>query len=207
MYNDSRELFELLKLQIGQGDCLTQEVSDILSAYKNAGGDRQTAKEVTEELIAVFSEDEDLQERAYNIYDIVTGWCPPPLKVWEEKIKEPLTDGMRFEDDDTGVIFNHFSFCEFIKHIMTAYAGMSYEEADEKVMDSFLAYVPRTLGHVMFYTSELDYHWAMLVAHGDLYWTRGIPSDVNGFREEYLKWSAETRQKYNLKESYLYYDK
>jgi hypothetical protein len=201
------ELFEILKLHIEQGDRRTEEVSTILSGYKNAGGQQGTAKSMAEELAGIFSGDEDLQDRAYDIYDIVTGWCPPGLKVWEKKMKEPVTDGMRFEDEDTRVVFNHFSFCEFIKHIMVAYAHMSYEEADEKVMDSFVAYVPRTLSHVMFYTGELDYHWAMLLAHGDMYWTRGIPSNYNDFMEEYLLWSAGVRQKYNLKESYHYYDK
>ncbi len=204
---ENRELFGILKLQIERGDCLTEEVATILKGYKNEGGEQETAKNVAEELAALFSGDEDLQERAYDIYDIVTGWCPPALKVWEKKIKKPLTDGMRFEDEDTGVIFNHFSFCEFIKHTMVAYAHMSYEEADTKVMDSFLAYVPRTLGHVMFYTGELDFHWAMLLAHGQMYWTKGIPSNFNNFSEEYRRWSAEVRKRYNIKEPYYYYDK
>ncbi|AWH84710.1 hypothetical protein HYN59_06060 [Flavobacterium album] len=202
-----RELFEILKERIEQGDCRTEQVSAILSEYKNSGGKQETAESLAEELVAVFSGDEELQERAYDIFDIVTGWCPPALKVWEKKKIWALTDGMRFEDEETGVVFNHFSFCEFIKHIMTAYAGMSYEEADDKVKNSFLAYVPRTLDHVMFFSHELDYHWAMLLAHGDMYWTRGIPSDYNGFSEEYLSWAKAIRQKYNLKESYLYYDK
>jgi hypothetical protein len=114
---------------------------------------------------------------------------------------------MRFEDEDSGVVFNHYSFCEFIKHIMVGYAHMSYEEADEKVKNSFLAYVPRSLQHVMFFTGELDFHWAMLLAHGDMYWTRGIPSNDNGFIDEHSLWSAGIRQKYNIKEAYYYYDK
>ena len=203
----NEELFEVLKLHIKKGDCLTNEVSNILSVYKNSGGGQETAKELAEELARIFSDDEDLLERAYDVYDIVTGWCPSGLRVWDKKITEPLQDGLRFEDEDTGVVFNHFSFCEFIKHIMVAYAQMSYEQAHEKVKESFLAYVPHTLRHVMFYTGELDYHWAMLLAHGDMYWTKGIPSDCNGFTEEFLRWSAEIRNKHNLKEPYHYYNK
>ncbi len=30
-------------------------------------------------------------------------------------MKNPnFIDGIRFEDDETGVVFDHFSFCEFI---------------------------------------------------------------------------------------------
>ncbi|RZJ69029.1 MAG: hypothetical protein EOO45_14035 [Flavobacterium sp.] len=201
------ELFEILKREINEGDCLTEKVSTILLAYKNSGGEQENAEKLAEELAAAFSADEDLHERAYDIFDIVTGWCPPGLKVWEKKKRWSLTDGMRFEDGESGVEFNHFSFCEFIKHTMVAYAYMSYEDTDEKVMDSFLAYVPRSLQHVTFFTSELDFHWAMLLAHGDMYWTRGIPSNCNGFSEEHIRWSAGIRQKYHLKESYNYYDK
>jgi len=46
----------------------------------------------------------------------------------------------------------------------------------------------------------------MLIAHGDMYWTKGIPSDFNDFKAEYLKWEVEIRRKHQLKESYVYYD-
>ena len=123
-------------------------------------------------------------------------------------MKNPnFIDGMRFEDDETGVVFNHFSFCEFIKHIMVAYGNMDLEQANEKVNNSFLAEVPRSMEDVQYLTQELGFHWAMLLTYGDMYWTKGIPSNFNDFKEEYFAWSEEVRQKYDLKRSYEYYDR
>ena len=54
---------------------------------------------------------------------------------------------------------------------------------------------------------ELEYHWAMLLTHGEIYWTKGIASDFIEFKEEYLNWEIVTRQKYNLKGSFEYREK
>ncbi len=117
-----------------------------------------------------------------------------------------LKDNIRFEEATEGVIFNHFSFCEMIKHIMVKYGNITYQKADEKLKTHFLIEVPQSLDEVTQITHELEFHWAMLILHGNLYWTKGIPSDYNDFKKEYLAWENEIRLKYNLKESYKYYD-
>ena len=115
-----------------------------------------------------------------------------------------LIDGLIFTDDEDKVIFNHHSFCELIKHIMVKYAGKTFEEADLLVRNSFLMNEPESYDHVVFYTHELQFHWAMLIAHGDMYWLKGIPSDYNDFNDSYLTWEKDIMTQYNIKESYQY---
>jgi len=201
------ELREILKEKIAQGDCFNEQIRNILFEYKISGGQQETAKKLLEQLAVNFSGDEDLQDRLYDLLDIVTGWCNPEMRVWDRQKSEVITDGLQFEDDETGVIFNHFSFCELIKHIMVEYGKINYDLATEKLTDSYLSKTPRTIKDVEFITHEVEFHWAMLLIHGNMYWTKGIPSDTNKFHDEYLAWRSETKQKYNLKEPYKYYNK
>ncbi|KOY84592.1 hypothetical protein AD998_20495 [bacterium 336/3] len=129
------------------------------------------------------------------------------MRVWDEQKSEKLADGLQFGDVESGVIFNHFSFCELIRNIMVKYGKLDRKLATEKLNNSYLTKAPRTINNVVLMTHELEFHWAMLLVHGHMYWTKGIPSDFNEFEEEYLAWESETRQKYKLKESYEYYDK
>lgn len=129
------------------------------------------------------------------------------MRVWDRQITENLADGLRFEDNELGVIFNHLSFCELVKHIMVKYGEINYDSASEKLNNSYLVKKPRTIEDVAFITHELEFHWAMLLVHGDMYWTNGIPSDFNEFKDEYFSWETELKEKYNLKESYKYFDK
>lgn len=205
-----KELQEILKEKIEQGDCFNTEyflIQNILFDYKISGGQQETAKKLIEQLAVDFSSDETLQDRAYDILDIITGWCNPELRVWDGQKSDSLIDGLQFEDNETGVIFNHYSFCELVKHIMVNYGKTDYNLATEKLNNSYLIKIPRTVNDVVLLTHELEFHWAMLLVHGDMYWTKGIPSDFNEFKEEYFSWETEIKQKYNLKESYEYYDK
>lgn len=120
---------------------------------------------------------------------------------------ENFNDGLQFEDNETRVIFNHFSFCELVKNIMVKYGNLDYGLANEKLINSHLAKIPGTIEDVEFITHESEFHWAMLLVHGDMYWTKGIPSDTNEFHNEYFAWRTEIKRKYNLEEPYKYYDK
>lgn len=200
------ELQEILKEKIEQGDCFNKQLQNILLEYKISGGQQETAQKLIEQIAVDFSNDETLLDRAYDILDIVTGWCDSEMRVWHRK-SEKLTDGLQFEDNETGVIFNHFSFCELLKHTMVEYGKIDYDLANEKLTNSYLTKIPRTISDVQFITHEVEFHWAMLLVHGDMYWTKGIPSDTNEFHDEYFVWRTEIKQKYNLKESYKYYDK
>lgn len=113
-----------------------------------------------------------------------------------------LTDGQVFKGEKYCVIFNHYSFCELIKHIMVKYGDVSFEVADEKVNTSFLTKPVKSINELFCLSHELEYHWAMLLLYGEMYWTRGIASNFMGFKDEYWAWETEIRQKYHLKDSF-----
>ena len=119
-----------------------------------------------------------------------------------------LRDGLIFYSDDKTekVIFNHYSFCELLKWTIVKYASKTYEEAHALVRNSGLSKEPNSFFDVSLITHELDFHWAMLIVHGEMYWLRGIPSDTNGFRKEYSGWRNQIGIKYKLKEPYTYSD-
>jgi len=119
-----------------------------------------------------------------------------------------LRDGLIFYDDDKTemVIFNHYSFCELLKWTIVKYASKTYEEAHALVRNSALAKEPDSYLEVSLITHELDFHWAMLIVHGEMYWLRGIPSDTNTFNDEYEEWRNHILTKYSLKEIYTYSD-
>lgn len=202
-----KELQEQLNKLIRKDDFFIKDVHAVLVEFKTSGGQQQNAKKCVEQLATDLSNNENLQDRAFDILDIVTGWCQQELKIWEKQNSEILKDGLQFEDNESGVVFNHFSFCELIKHIMVKYGKIDYPLANEKLRNSYLSKTPRTLQDVEFITHELQFHWAMLLVHGDMYWTKGIPSDTNEFMEEYSNWVSEINQKFNLKEPYNYFEK
>lgn len=44
-----------------------------------------------------------------------------------------VRDGLVFKDEDGQVIFNQYSFCELVKHLLVELVGISYEEASQTV--------------------------------------------------------------------------
>ena len=50
-----------------------------------------------------------------------------------------VRDGLVFKDEDGQVIFNQYSFCELVKHLLVELVGISYEEASQTVERSPLA--------------------------------------------------------------------
>ena len=42
-----------------------------------------------------------------------------------------VRDGLVFKDEDGQVIFNQYSFCELVKHLLVELVGISYEEASQ----------------------------------------------------------------------------
>ena len=100
-------------------------------------------------------------------------------------------------------IYNHYSYCEWLKHNMMHYAGLSREDATEKLaQNSLFVAPPKDLENLFFITHELTYHYAMEIAKGNMYWQDGTPSDTNGFQEEYDVWYKQTKEKYHLNEEY-----
>ena len=56
-------------------------------------------------------------------------------QIGTEPHENGLCDGIVFEDaeDQCYWIYNHYSYCEWLKHYMMHYAGLSREEATEKL--------------------------------------------------------------------------
>ena len=50
-----------------------------------------------------------------------------------------VRDGLVFKDEDGQVIFNQYSFCELVKHLLVELVGISYEDASQIVECSPLA--------------------------------------------------------------------
>ena len=86
----------------------------------------------------------------------------------EEIGTEPHENGLRYAivykdaKDQCYWIYNRYSYCEWLKHYMVRYAGVSREEATEKLaQNSLFATPPKDLENLFFITHELAYHNAM----------------------------------------------
>lgn len=55
----------------------------MLLQFKNAGGTKETAQKLVENLAKELAYNEALQDRAYDILDIITGWCSAERRVWD----------------------------------------------------------------------------------------------------------------------------
>ena len=78
----------------------------------------------------------------------------------EEIGTEPHENGLRdaivYKDakDQCYWIYNHYSYCEWLKHYMVRYAGLSWEEATEKLAQNSL------------FAAQFIFHYAMEIAKG-----------------------------------------
>lgn len=79
-------------------------------------------------------------------------------------------DGLVFKDEDGQVIFNQYSFCELVKHLLVELVGISYEEASQIVERSPLAAPVDNVMGVAIFSHELTYYWAMFFYYGNGYW-------------------------------------
>ena len=77
-----------------------------------------------------------------------------------------VRDGLVFKDEDGQVIFNQYSFCELVKHLLVELVGISYAEASQTVERSPLAApVADALGVAVF-SHDLPYYWLCLSTMG-----------------------------------------
>ena len=68
--------------------------------------------------------------------------------------------------EDGQIIFNQYSFCGLVKHLLVELVGISYEEASQIVERSPLAEpVADALG-VAIFSHDLPYYWAMFFYYG-----------------------------------------
>ena len=84
-----------------------------------------------------------------------------------------LCDAIVYEDakDQCYWIYNHYSYYEWLKHYMACYAGVSREEATEKLaQNSLFATPPKDLEDLFLITHELTYYCAIEIAKWRMYW-------------------------------------
>ena len=94
-----------------------------------------------------------------------------------------VRDGLVFKDEDGQVIFNQYSFCELVKHLLVELAGISYEEAYQIVERSPLADPVSDAMGVAIFSHDLPYYWAMFFYYGNGYWWggQGYSSAARGY--------------------------
>ena len=85
-------------------------------------------------------------------------------------VPKVLRDGLVFKDEDGQVIFNQYSFCELVKHLLVELVGISYEEASQIVERSPLAAPVDNAMDVAIFSHDLPYYWAMFSYYGNGYW-------------------------------------
>lgn len=114
-----------------------------------------------------------------------------------------VKDGQIFEDEYGITIFNQYSFCELVKHLLVEYVGISYEEASRTVEGSTLVKpVFDTLG-VAVISHDIPYFWAMLAYYGNGYWQgdSGIPAEPEDM-DAYFALEERILEEYHLKEPF-----
>ena len=116
-----------------------------------------------------------------------------------------LHDGLVFEDEDGQVIFNQYSFCELVKHLLVELVGISYEEASQIVERSPLAAPVDNVMGVAIFSHELTYYWAMFSYYGNGYWwgDKCIPAQPEDM-DAYEALENNIMEKYHLKEPFIW---
>jgi len=113
-----------------------------------------------------------------------------------------VIDGIRFNDSNESVVFNYYSWVELIKAIIVKYANKTEGEAERIVLASPLVRITENdYMSVALRSHESEYHWAMLIAYGDQFWTKGVsPNEPEG----YFEWEKEYKKKINWQKITLF---
>lgn len=77
--------------------------------------------------------------------------------------------------DNVGMYYN--TWLLIIKCILIEYVDKTAEEANE-VLKKHYYKKPESYYEVLYLSHETEYHWAMLGAYGELYWLKGVSSQV-----------------------------
>jgi hypothetical protein len=110
-------------------------------------------------------------------------------------------DTKQFNDPETGDVlrFHVGAFKKLISGIIAKYLNKSEQEAISMVDNHNLFSKPiQTFGDAIFFSHEPEYHWAMLIAYGESYWLKGIPSDPP---EGYDEWESAYIAQHHLPSS------
>lgn len=114
-----------------------------------------------------------------------------------------VKDGQIFEDENGQTIFNQYSFCELVKHLLVEYVGISYEEASQTVERSTLVKSVTSALGVAVISHDINYYWAMLAYYGNGYWQgdSGIPAQPEDM-DAYFALEQRILEEYHLKEPF-----
>nr|WP_240354094.1 hypothetical protein [Pectobacterium brasiliense] len=114
---------------------------------------------------------------------------------------------MIFCDNETSgkIIFNYHTWCELIIAVIFKYTENSKEESDCLVRSSkLIKNATNSYMSVVLCSHEIEYHWAMFIAYGDLYWKNGVSQDEP---DGYWEWESEYRKANCLaEESFVFID-
>ncbi|MDO4641111.1 MAG: hypothetical protein Q4A84_05335 [Neisseria sp.] len=108
-------------------------------------------------------------------------------------------DNIEFINKETNekLVFHRRTWLCSIFGILTHYLRYTSDYAQKMIQDSTLCsetgldfYSAAMLCH------EDEYHWAMIIAHGESYWTKNFNPELP---EDYDDWLMNYKNKYNLK--------
>jgi len=115
-------------------------------------------------------------------------------------MNEPPSGGLAFKygDGRAEVAFHYASWLKLIKAIIVKFANRTREEAERLVSSSQITNTPpENSGQAGFLSHEYEYHWAMLIAHGEGYWRHGVPYPPP---DSYWEWEQNYRSENGLPE-------
>ncbi|PWD59765.1 hypothetical protein [Pectobacterium parmentieri] len=118
-----------------------------------------------------------------------------------------IADNLIFRDEKTGevVIFNYFTWVEVIKGVIFKYTEKSKEDIDFLVAShSLVKNANSNYISVVLCSHEVEYHWAMLIVYGELYWNYGVTQNEP---DGYWDWETDYRKFNDLAEdSFVFID-
>ncbi len=114
-----------------------------------------------------------------------------------------VRDGLVFKDEDGQVIFNQYSFCELVKHLLVELVGdLLIKEASQTVERSPLAEPVADAMGVAVFSHDLPYYWAMFLQPWErLLVEKGIPAQPEDM-DAYEALENKIMEKYDLKEPF-----
>lgn len=114
-------------------------------------------------------------------------------------------DGLSFFDEEDGgtIIFNFYSWAEGLRAGLVKYGHINEQEAQKLLHESgiyrYASEIKTAMGAVCI-SHEIDYHWIMIILHGECYWVhKNISSDIP---ESYFQWDEAYRKQNHLADSF-----
>ena len=113
-------------------------------------------------------------------------------------------DGLVFTDPDTNeqIVVNFKTWISILMGVIVEYGNKTLEEA-EVLIGKRNFVIPESYSECVFYSHEVEYHWAMLLLYGEGYWNQGISTEEP---ENYSEWEKKYRDDNSLKAESFEFD-